>query len=350
MAGRRGAERGGLPKGDQAEECLRRYFLSSGYFVVRGAKFRYSGLDVTDVDLWLYLRGGPVSRERCIVDVKNKKTPQVLERVFWVKGLKEVLGVEQCIVVTTDNREEPRAFGTRHRVTVLHGEFLQRVGRTYRDPGGRLSEGEFVQSLRTACITDGNVVWTRLYDDAKGLVLGSIGFNACNRLLGHVRRALEDYVASSGGSVAATRLLYAFTGLFLVALDYRLGPVAPLEARSREQALVDGFRYGDAGKARAQEVVDRALSLAAATSSANLFSRRGMEAEIEKQLTDYPAEVLAEFFAKTEVLRSLFCVARRFEAAAFASALVPPGELPPELKSVIGLLCDCWGLDRRTVL
>ena len=42
-----------LPKGSDAEELLREYFLGLGYFVVRGAKLRFMGDDVTDVDLWL---------------------------------------------------------------------------------------------------------------------------------------------------------------------------------------------------------------------------------------------------------------------------------------------------------
>jgi hypothetical protein len=90
-------------KGARAEETLRNYFLSMGYFVVRGCKFRYRGFDVTDVDLWLYGRSSALLRERINVDIKNKKTPQALERIFWAKGLQSVLGLDACVVATASN-------------------------------------------------------------------------------------------------------------------------------------------------------------------------------------------------------------------------------------------------------
>src|SRR5215475_12151178 len=105
-------------KGIDAEEALRNYFLQAGYFVVRGVPFIYRGFDVTDVDIWLYIRSTSLTRERTCVDIKRKKTPQAMERVFWIKGLREVLRVERAIVVTNDNRIETRDFGSANGVTV----------------------------------------------------------------------------------------------------------------------------------------------------------------------------------------------------------------------------------------
>ena len=76
-----------IPKGFEMEEQLRNYFMQSGYFVVRGVPFVYEGFDVTDIDLWLYSRESSLTRNITIVDVKNKKTPQAIERIFWAKGL-----------------------------------------------------------------------------------------------------------------------------------------------------------------------------------------------------------------------------------------------------------------------
>ena len=74
----------GLSKGMRLEEILRDYFLKTGVYVVRGVPFVYEQEDVTDIDLWMYSRTSSFSREITIVDVKNKKTPQALERIFWV--------------------------------------------------------------------------------------------------------------------------------------------------------------------------------------------------------------------------------------------------------------------------
>ena len=73
-----------INKGFVMEELLRNYFLRAGYYAVRGVPFVYQEFDVTDIDIWLYGRMSAVSREITIVDAKNKKTPQAIERIFWV--------------------------------------------------------------------------------------------------------------------------------------------------------------------------------------------------------------------------------------------------------------------------
>lgn len=84
-----------LTKGPRMEELLRSYFLKTGYYVVRGVPFIYEGFDVTDIDLWLYSRTSSVSREVALVDAKNKKTPQAIERIFWVQAAGRHKG-DQC--------------------------------------------------------------------------------------------------------------------------------------------------------------------------------------------------------------------------------------------------------------
>src|SRR6187431_2089627 len=106
-------------KGEQMEELLRAYFLNLGYYVVRGVKYRYEGLDVTDVDLYLYGRSSSLTRDRINVDIKNKKSPQAFERILWANGLKKLLGFNSCIVATTDQKGLTHSFGQLHDTLVL---------------------------------------------------------------------------------------------------------------------------------------------------------------------------------------------------------------------------------------
>lgn len=85
---------------------MRNYFLKAGCYVVRGVPFVYEGFDVTDIDLWLYSRASSVSREITLVDSKNKKTPQAIERIFWVQGLCIATKATNAIVATTDNAKK----------------------------------------------------------------------------------------------------------------------------------------------------------------------------------------------------------------------------------------------------
>src|SRR5690606_4026274 len=116
-----------LFKGELMEEQLRSYFLGLGYYVVRGVKYKYQGIDLTDVDLFLYKRNSSLTRERINVDIKNKKTPQAFERIVWANGIMKLLGFDSCIVATRDARPVIHSFGQRHMTTILDSLFLSKL-------------------------------------------------------------------------------------------------------------------------------------------------------------------------------------------------------------------------------
>ena len=336
-----------LAKGEMAEEALRAYFLTLGYFAVRSVPFNYQGYNVTDVDLWLYMKPSPLSRERVCVDVKRKKTPQAMERVFWTKGLREVLRVDRAVVVTTDNRTETREFGAQHGVTVLHGEFLQRLINKFGKTSTRIVEEQLINDLKVPCILDANIVWPHFHKKAKETLLIGLNFNGCNELLKNIRFLIEEYLSSNKTSIPAIRLLYALTSYFLIVVDYSTRLIAHLDADSRKISLAEGFRYGEAGRHRTDEIIDTALQLLVDTSSADLFSRTKIKAEVEHQLSEYPAETLAEHFSKTEMLNHVFNLGRLFEDFAYGLHLTKPDQCPPEMKAILGLLCDFLKIDRK---
>src|SRR5690606_19633763 len=171
-------------KGAAAEEALKRYFTDLGYFVVRGMSVIVGDSDVTDIDLWLYNRPSPLTRERINVDVKNKRTPQALERIFWAKGVQTVLGFDACIVATSDRRPEVVEFGRAHGVTVLDGTLLRRICEKANDA---MQESEFKASSAHYKQARAQIGW---YERtvANASVLGrKLGFDACNHLLPEIR-------------------------------------------------------------------------------------------------------------------------------------------------------------------
>jgi hypothetical protein len=337
-------------KGQVAEEALRNYFLSLGYFTVRSLPFNYKGFDVTDVDLWLYMKSSSLARERTCVDVKRKRTPQAMERVFWTKGLREVLCVDRAVVVTTDNREETRDFGATHDVSVLHGDFFNRVIAAYSNSVARVTDEQFFAELKTPCVVDADVEWSQFYKDAKAILLDGLNFNNCNTLLMQIRFLLEEYLSTDKSSKASIRLLYVLFAYLLITLDYICHSITNLDPDLRKICLADGFRYGDAGRERTDKVVDMALKLLADSAKADLFCRADLKSEVDKQLSEYPAEMIAEYFAKAEVLKHLFEQAKGFESNAYAAQMVMPHQCPSEQKAVIGLLCDFLKIDRRQII
>ncbi len=336
-------------KGVVAEEALRGYFRSAGYFVVRGIPLNYKNYNVTDVDLWLYVKATSLAAERACVDVKRKRTPQVMERVLWTKGLKGVLGVDQAIVVTSDNRPETRDFGSAHGVTILQGDFLQRVITSF-PLSDRLTEDELFSRLKTPCVVNSDVEWRNWFRRLKANLLDSLNFDGCNSFLLAVKLLLDEYLATGKSSEVPVRLLYAIIAYLLICLDYTSRSFIHLDLSARTAVLTDGFRYGEVGRKRTEEILHMALQLLVEAEKSDLFSDEALRGELERQVSEYRAEILAEYFAKVEALKNLFEVARTFEEHAYSKTLLRPHEGPSEQKAVIGLLCDLLGHDRKKII
>ena len=194
-------------KGHQTEEALREYFLHSGYFVIRGAKFHYNNYVITDIDLWLYSRPSSFVRERVNVDIKSKRTPQAIERIFWAKGIQRVLGLEQCIVATTDKRVAVKTFGKEHDVTVLDGNFLDKLLRRYKYDSERMSEETLYNNIKTIKPENKSKDWKGKLEISKSILLNELSFDGCNLLLDACRYFMEEVMAVSEHRTLAGRIL-----------------------------------------------------------------------------------------------------------------------------------------------
>lgn len=75
---------------------------------------------------------------------------------------------------------------------------------------------------------------------------------------------------------------------------------------------------------------------------------RTVQQEIDAQVSQVKAEILAEFFAKNTSW--FFDVALQLEAAAYAPLLVKPSTMPAMCQGVIGILADFWGVDRKVAV
>jgi hypothetical protein len=332
-----------IPKGPAAEEALRNYFLSIGYFVARGCKFTYNRFDVTDVDLWLYARNSPLSRERVCVDIKNKKTPQALERIFWAKGLQKVLGFDSCIVATTDSRPDIGTFGRQHDVKVLDGKFLSRLTKSARSQLERINEEEFLKQLEDGSLGRLSGDWRGRYETSKSRLLDSLNFDGCNAWLDDLGYLLSQL----GSGVQRWRLLYASCSHLLIAMDFILREHVTADHDQRRAIIDMGIRYGDSGQAFTEKVGRMAAALVESVAAQPGLSET-VQREIEEQAGKVKAEILAEFFSKNT--SGFFDVALQLEAAAFAPEVAAASSLPTACQAVIGVLADFSGVDRKLAI
>ncbi|NWJ22650.1 hypothetical protein HWX89_00010 [Rhizobium sp. RM] len=328
------------------EELLRGYFLKAGYYAVRGVPFIYEGFDVTDIDLWLYSRTSSVSREITIVDVKNRKTPQAIERIFWVQGLKTAVKATNAIVATTDKRSEVKDFGRELGVVVLDGAFLNRLAASEDPLAGRLSDEEFYAKINDYSLSKLDGDWKGRVAYSKSLLSKSLSFDSCNEWLSQGKFFAEHAITTGGQRETALRCLYLICSFAAIALDHVMKEASFIEQHERSQFIKDGFTYGSRGSAGMRKVLNVAMGLVEQHASEGPTISRQVKVSVERQLEQLNTAGLGEFFSKTDVARALFSVGREFEQLAFARNFKSHNVASVELKSVLFSLVDFWSIDR----
>jgi hypothetical protein len=69
--------------------------------------------------------------------------------------------------------------------------------------------------------------------------------------------------------------------------------------------------------------------------------------DVDRLTDDTPVGILAEYLSTTRVSSELFKSAKRFADLAYAQVVTPPNELPSDMKSMLAVLMDFFGLSRQ---
>lgn len=337
----------GRNKGARAEEAIRSVFRRAGYYVVRAVPYAFQGRDVTDIDLWLYGKTGAF-RERINVDIKNKKTPQAIERFFWALGVMQVLRLERCIVVTTERNPAVVDFGRRSNVAVIDGQYLQDAQAT--PDATRLSEEDLLASIQPADAAELGKELCGRYLAAKSRLLTQMTFDGCNLHLVDVRKCLENLIAYPGAQKSARRVLYAIMSYVAATVDYLAAKMEFTDHERRRHAIESGLRYGTAGRFRLDEFskILSACKNPDRPDDNEVISR--IVTTLKAEAGDLRADMVAEYLAKQLPGAGLFDLAVQLEAHAFAVDCSPIAGLPTELKSFVLMLADFYELDRTKVM
>jgi hypothetical protein len=325
-----------LFKGELMEEKLRLYFLNSGYFVVRGAKYNHKNHEITDIDILLYGRLSSLTRERINVDLKNKKSPKAFERILWAKGLQELLHFENCIVATMDNRDIIREYGRKHKVIVLDGNFLQKLP---YDNAYRITEEDLIAKLadfRDYSNKD-SPTWKTVYEESKSRLLNQMDFSGFNSTLLTLKFFVKSCFDKQKCEVAL-RCTYLILSHALIILDYILKDVVILEPNLRKETLSDGFKYGNLGREGMIRTIEMAIKIT--DSSKNISSLR-------KILDSEDSDILRDYFSRNEVSKKIFSWAIELERQAFKKHILIPELLDPDLRSTLFIFLDYFDIGRK---
>jgi len=336
-----------ISKGFEMEEQLRNYFLQSGYFVVRGVPFTYEGFDVTDIDLWLYSRESSLTRSITIVDVKNKKTPQAIERIFWAKGLAKAVKANKVIVATTDKRKEVKDFGFDLDVLVLDGTFLSKLTKSEGFLHHRFSDEEFMSEIDKYSLGKIDGDWKGQIIKCKSLLSKEISFDECNQWLEVSRFFAEQILTKPSQLNVAVRCFYYSLSLFCIGVDFVLKELSFSDHDNRVGKLVEGFTFGKKGRDGVTKMLSLSLSLVEQFAPEGKTISSQVRNRVMADFDSLPTNILGEYFSKAEVGKTTFSSAKELESLAMSRQFRTHSESSIEVRSVIGCLLDCWGISRK---
>lgn len=336
-----------INKGEVMEELLRDYFMQAGYYVVRGVPFVYEGFDITDIDLWLYSRTSSISREITIVDIKNKKTPQAIERIFWTKGLAEVVGANNAIVASTEKRSEVKDFGRKLNITVLDGNFLSKLQKSQTRLELRISDEELFYLFDSYGLGKLDGDWKQRILDSKGLLSQGLNFDNCNSWINQAYFFLEQILTKPNQKEIAARSFYYLMSLVCIGIDFLLKELSYLTVDERIVKLADGFTYGSKGRDGMRKMIELSLSLVERFAYDGKITANQIRSNISTQFEMLPSQILGEYFSKREIYKNLFVVARELESLAMNKTFKSHMDSSIELKSMIFCFLDYWNVPRK---
>lgn len=336
-------------KGLQTEELLRRYFLRTGFFVMRGVLVRHEGADLTDVDLWVYERPATLARRRTIVDIKDKGTPKAAERLFFVKGLAATIGVEGAGVATTDARPALRRLARKQGVLWIDGDDIQRLKASAElSNWDRITEEELSADVASLDTSRMSRQLRSQFEKVKSAVANRFGASCANISLEGAGMFAREAIGAHPGSVGARvllRLTYLSAAVAAASLDFASADTTLRPAQERLRNLTDAIRYGaDADGVLEQLRFAEGAIRDYAPNGAGLAKivRDGLNAD----LAAIPAEGLAEIVLKMTRNETLFEVARALEAAAYATRVPSFDDLEPTSRGFLGAVLDFVRIDR----
>ncbi len=336
-------------KGFETEEIVRSYFLGAGFFVVRGVKLRDGNDDLTDIDLWLYERSATLARRRIIIDIKDNAQPKAAERLFFIKGLAEIIQVEATGVVTSDSRHSLRELARKHNVLWIDNADLQRLKSSQKlSVASRISDErldaliyEVDKSRASRELRDINATVKSSVADKFGPLCANAAIEAAQYFAG---LGVSSYPNSLTSQVLM-RLVCLSSAIAAAALDFTSGETALRPHAERLASFTNVIRYGEdargtASKLRWAEAAIREF-IPDGESMAGEISRRFVEA-----LKSVPAEGLAEVVVKMSSTDRLFRAARDLEQASYSTNLPVFDELSVDARSFLGALLDFMAIDR----
>lgn len=336
-------------KGFETEEVVRSYFLAAGFFVLRGVKLRHGGDELTDIDLWLYERSATLGRRRIIIDIKDNAQPKAAERLFFVRGLAEIIQVEATGIATSDNRRSLRELARKHNVLWIDNADLQRLKSSQKlAVSSRITDEMLDDYIYQVDASRSSRNIRDAFVTVKSSVADRFGPSCANTATDGAQYFSKLAIEAHPNSLPAqvfTRLVYFSCAVAAAALDFSSGETALRPNAERLASLTSAIRFGEDAKGTADKLRwTEAAIRDYAPNGAGLAEV--VRSRFNEALDAIPAESLAEVVVKMANSDRLFKAACDLERAAYTIDLATFDSLSLDAKSFLGAVLDFIGADR----
>ena len=331
-----------LDKGAEMEENLRTYFNQAGYFVVRGVPVYQQNELLTDIDLWLYGQTTGEGRVIRICDIKNKSKPKSIERLIWVKGLTNLLGVESAFLATTDVRPVLQELAKKLNIQLVDGKFINQIlSDSAISSYDRIDDETFFESIRDFDTDSQN----RFLSESHGKLLSilpekfgiSSAINASILLRIFASNAIKE-VPNSPRALVLVRLSFLAASIFFVSLDYFCSNAIFCTPIDRKNNLIQALRFGALGGEDEINPISQSISLIE-KHSPNTPVGSIMDS-IMDDLHKIPVEIITEPIVKSFENNELFNTCLEFEKTAYQKKLPAVESLTPPTKTLLSALFE----------
>ena len=338
-------------KGAVLEETLRAYFIRAGLFAIRGIPLSVDGEELSDIDIWLYETPTGSSRRRLILDAKSKTRPKAVERLFWTKGVYELLRVDGAYIATTDTRPLLKKISRDLGISILDGSDLKRMMQSGKVLfPERLNEEDMENLIRAVDKTRGTKQLQKSYRDLKASLIDEFGAGTTNRAMDSFAFFSDIFIKSHPMSDAASiclRLSYVAASLVAIAFDFVLTGMSFKSHQERQDTITNIVRYGFEDEDSGLEKVRIATALIEKYAINGRTLAQNIEQAIRMDMEKIPAKDVAEYVVNHLKKGNGFRMARTLEGRAFDRRLVGYDALSSEEKSFIGVLLDFSGIGRE---
>ena len=283
-------------------------------------------------------------------DVKYKRRPKAVERIFWTHGVAVALAADSACVVTTDKRQYLRSIARRLNVHLIDGSDVNRIKTSSNVVfSERLHDEELKAEFRAVDFE----LRSQSLQNERHYLLSSLtegfGTKSIVSALGSFTRLAKLTVASHPDSRAArasARLAYLAAAVACASLDYLSNEVAFGTAQQKRELIVDSIRMGILNDEIGQLALKLAVEMIERFAPGGVTLASGMKSKLTEELSEIPAEVIADQAVRLAMSDELFETGRELEMSCYALELPTFDILNRCCKSMIGSLLDYGGIAR----